>query len=197
MKKLFLIIAIAVLGTASAAAQMSVYAGYANTKYTHTMAVTDISDTYSVNYAFVGVSYDVPFKTAGKGFGFNTGAFAYFGGYKEDIETYNECRINIPLCLTYTIPVSVVSVSLYGGCGLNCGILGKSVETVGSISTTTDWYKDDYNRFVVTAEAGAAFTFFDNYSLYAGLYHSLNDLSKIETFTEKSLGFEIGLGYSF
>jgi len=193
MKRFFLIIALAVLGTTAAKAQVTVYAGYENAKYTYK---GNYDGSFVCNNAFVGAGYDISLSSICKGLGVETGVYFYYGGNKDE-DNYKESRIAIPAYLTYSIPVKDIELFPFGGFSFNYGLLSKSSVTVGSITTTTDWYNDLSKRFDVTADLGFGITIDQNYCFYAQLYKGLVNTSKSDKYSEKSSGFEIGFGYSF
>lgn len=195
MKKILLTIALVVMGTTAAFAQVSVYAGYEQSKYTHTYTSTNISGTDYSNNVFVGAMYN--FELA-KGLGLETGAYLYMGGMNEENSKYSESSISIPFDFNYYIPITNnISFCPFAGCSLSYGLSSKTTTTLGAISTTTDWYKDTYDRFDINAEIGLGVNFCEHYNIYVDVYRGLLNTINVDSITEVDSGIEIGIGYSF
>jgi len=199
MKKIFLSIAVAVLGTVAASAQFGINAGYCNVKEHQTLN----SEDESIGHVFVGASYIISLEKFCEGLGIETGLSFYYGkkNYDETLytEKYTNSFLALPVLLDYTLPIGNFELNPFGGLEFTYGLNSKSKYTATGtgISSTDDWYENTYKRFEVSAEIGLGCKLIDNIYLFADYQKGLNNTSKLDNMDASTSCFEVGLQYYF
>ena len=94
-----------------------------------------------------------------------------------------------------TIEENAVTYTL--GDGDDVALAGNTKYSLGSSTTTTDWYGDNSNmsRFNLYGVFGADVKF-SNFNLFGGYRLGLLDLNKSDNFILKTNGFFVGLGFT-
>ena len=110
----------------------------------------------------------------------------------------NQFLIDVPILINYGINVNRdITVTPFVGPMLTLALAGNTKYTVGSTSTTDNWYGDNSgrNRFNLNAVFGANVRF-KQFNLHGGYRIGLIDQIKRDNGTMKTSGFFVGLGYT-
>ncbi|MBO6023506.1 MAG: hypothetical protein J6P83_01485 [Bacteroidales bacterium] len=106
--------------------------------------------------------------------------------------------VDVPILFNYGIAINRdLKVTPFVGPMLSLALAGNTKYTIGSSTTTTDWYGDNsnMNRFNLYAVFGADVKF-NQFNLFGGYRLGLLDLNSSDNATLKTNGFFVGLGYS-
>jgi hypothetical protein len=180
-------------------AQSTIYVGYAPEKFTQTVG----SSSSTSNYQGFFIGFSKNFGLA-KGIGVATGAEfrmntksgdALFGfGTGKSTQTL----IDVPILFNYGIGINRdIKVTPFVGPMLSLALAGNSKVSVGSNTTTTNWYGDNsnQNRFNLYAVFGADLKF-NQFNVFGGYRLGLLDLNSSDNIILKTNGFFVGLGYT-
>lgn len=199
MKKLFAIVALvaSMFVAGNVQAQSTIYAGYA--------PETFVAGNTSTNYQgfFAGFSQNIGLV---KGFGVAAGAQFRMNAKNESttilgVTTTTKDKqylIDVPILFNYGIGINRdLSITPFVGPMLSLALAGNTKYTLGSNTTTTDWYGDNsnMNRFNLYAVFGADVKF-SQFNLFGGYRLGLLDLNKSDNVTLKTNGFFVGLGFT-
>lgn len=199
MKKVLAIVALvaAMFVAGNVQAQTNINVGYA--------PETFVSGNTSNNYQGFFVGFTQNFDLA-KGIGVAAGAQFRMNTKSESTtilgvtstSKQNQFLVDIPILLNYGIDINRdLKVSPFVGPMLSLALAGNTKYSLGSSTTTTDWYGDNgfMNRFNLYAVFGANVKF-SQFNLFGGYRLGLIDQAKSDNVTLKTNGLFIGLGYS-
>lgn len=202
MKKVLAIVALvaAMFVAGKAQAQISINAGYAPEKFSTTWGNSTTTESYQG--FFVGLTDNF---TLSKGIGVAPGiqfrmntrsqSTTVLGITSTTKET--QMLIDVPVLFNYGIGINRdLSVTPFVGPMFSFAVSGKTKNSVGSSSTTTNWYGDNSSRnpFNINLVFGAAAEF-NRAKLFAGYRLGLVDQDKSsDNITTKTQGFFVGLG---
>lgn len=199
MKKVLAIVALvaAMFVAGNVQAQTNINVGYA--------PETFVSGNTSDNYQGFFVGFTQNFDLA-KGIGVAAGAQFRMNTKSESTtilgvtstSKQNQFLVDIPILLNYGIDINRdLKVSPFVGPMLSLALAGNTKYSLGSSTTTTDWYGDNgfMNRFNLYAVFGANVKF-SQFNLFGGYRLGLIDQAKSDNVTLKTNGLFIGLGYS-
>ena len=200
MKKVFAIVALvaAMFVAGNVQAQNMVYVGYAPETFTY--------NNYSNNYQgfMAGFSKNVAIS---KGFGVAAGAQFRMNTRSESTTILgvtttakdNQFLIDVPVLFNYSIAINRdLAITPFVGPMISFAVAGNTKTSIGSSSSTADWYgnNSNMNRFNLYAAFGGDIRFND-FNLFAGYRLGLVDLNKDNNVTLKTNGFFVGLGFNF
>ena len=204
MKKAFAILALvaAMFVAGNVQAQISINAGYAPEKFSTKWS----NSTTTTNYQgfFIGVTDNFTLR---KGIGVAPGLQFRMNTRKESSTVLGitsstketQMLIDIPVLFNYGIGINRnLAVTPFVGPMFSFAVSGKTTSSVGSSSTTTNWYGDNknMNAFNINLVLGAALEF-NKAKLFAGYRFGLIDQEKSsDNITTKTQGFFVGLGYT-
>lgn len=216
MKKTFAFIAVAVvmLATNTAKAQLDINIGYTPTTISTTSG--NSHDTISLNGIAIGINQNLPisgdlFVSVGvQGrYGFakkeSTLNLGVLGSAKATAE-YSQFSLDIPVLLNYGFNIgSDMRLSLFAGPTISFALAGKTTwsgnaNVLGALNLGTDgeddWYDEGSNnsRFDVGATIGARLAF-GQFGVYGGYNLGLLNLSSADNTTRKAAGFFLGVTY--
>lgn len=176
-------------------AQMSVNLGYA--------PETFVTGNTSTNYQgfFAGVTYNYGLS---QGIGVATGLQLRMNTKSESTTLLgvtsttkdSQFLVDVPILFNYGINVNRdITVTPFVGPMLSFAAAGNTKVTIGSSSSTSDWYGDNSNmsRFNMYGVLGAAVSY-NNIKLFGGYRLGLLDLHKSDNITMKTNGLFVGLG---
>ena len=202
MKKALAIVALvaAMFVAGQAQAQISINAGYAPEKFSTSWGNSTTTENYQG--FFVGLTDNF---TLSKGIGVAPGiqfrmntrsqSSTVLGITSTTKET--QMLIDVPVLFNYGIGINRdLSVTPCVGPMFSFAVSGKTKNSVGSSSTTTNWYGDNssWNPFNINLVFGAALEF-NKAKLFAGYRLGLVDQEKnSDNITTKTQGFFVGLG---
>ena len=112
---------------------------------------------------------------------------------------YNQFLIDVPVLFNYGIAVNRdFTIAPFVGPMFSLALAGNTKTSIGSSTTTDNWYDDNSsrNRFNIYAVLGADFKY-KQFNLFSGYRFGLLDLDKNSNYVLKANGFFIGLGYTF
>ncbi len=209
MKKIFAFAALAaavLFAGNTANAQLGINVGYAPQSYKmdYTSGSISLKDTTSMTGFFLGVNYNVNI----------TGDLNVSVGLQGRYNTYSDentvlgvttktnstqMLVDVPILFNYGLSLTDdLKVSLFLGPTISYALSGKTTNTVGSLETTTDWYKEDEGNqgaFDLGGTLGVCASF-SGIRLFGGYNMGLMNLSKADNTTVKGSNWFIGLGYA-
>ena len=209
MKKIFAFAALAaavLFAGNTANAQLGINVGYAPQSYKmdYTSGSLSLKDTTSMTGFFLGVNYNVNI----------TGDLNVSVGLQGRYNTYSDentvlgvtaktnstqMLVDVPILFNYGLSLTDdLKVSLFLGPTISYALSGKTTYTVGSIETTSDWYKEDEGNqgaFDLGGTLGVCASF-SGIRLFGGYNMGLMNLSKADNTTVKGSNWFIGLGYA-
>ncbi|MBR2959284.1 MAG: PorT family protein [Bacteroidales bacterium] len=209
MKKIFAFAALAaavLFAGNTANAQLGINVGYAPQSYKmdYTSGSLSLKDTTSMTGFFLGVNYNVNI----------TGDLNVSVGLQGRYNTYSDentvlgvttktnstqMLVDVPILFNYGLSLTDdLKVSLFLGPTISYALSGKTTNTVGSLETTTDWYKEDEGNqgaFDLGGTLGVCASF-SGIRLFGGYNMGLMNLSKADNTTVKGSNWFIGLGYA-
>ena len=209
MKKIFAFAALAaavLFAGNTANAQLGINVGYApqTFKMDYTSGSISLKDTTSMTGFFLGVNYNVNI----------TGDLNVSVGLQGRYNTYSDentvlgvttktnstqMLVDVPILFNYGLSLTDdLKVSLFLGPTISYALSGKTTYTVGSIETTSDWYKEDEGNqgaFDLGGTLGVCASF-SGIRLFGGYNMGLMNLSKADNTTVKGSNWFIGLGYA-
>jgi hypothetical protein len=199
MKKVLAIVAFvaALFVAGNVQAQSMVYAGYA--------PETFVAGNTNTNYQGFFAGFTQNFGLT-KGIGVAAGA-QFRMNTKSESNTVlgvtstlknSQYIVDVPILFNYGIGINRdLKVTPFVGPMLSLALAGKSKYTIGSNTTTTDWYGDNssLNRFNLYAVFGADVKF-SQFNLFGGYRLGLLDLNSSDNSTLKTNGLFVGLGFT-
>ena len=199
MKKALAIVALiaAMFVAGKVQAQTTVYAGYA--------PETFVTGNTSSNYQGFFAGFTKNFGLA-KGIGVAAGAQFRINSKSVSNTVWNvttttkstQFLVDVPILFNYGIGINRdIKVTPFVGPMLSLALAGNSKVSVGSNTTTTNWYGDNsnQNRFNIYAVFGADLKF-NQFNVFGGYRLGLLDLNSSDNIILKTNGFFVGLGYS-
>lgn len=199
MKKALAILALiaAMFVAGNVQAQTTIYAGYA--------PETFVTGNTSTNYQGFFAGFTKNFGLA-KGIGVAAGAQFRINSKSVSNTVWSvttttkstQFLVDVPILFNYGIGINRdIKVTPFVGPMLSLALAGNSKVSVGSNTTTTNWYGDNsnQNRFNIYAVFGADLKF-NQFNVFGGYRHGLLDLNSSDNIILKTNGFFVGLGYS-
>ncbi len=199
MKKAFAIVALiaAMFVAGNVQAQTTIYAGYA--------PETFVTGNTSTNYQGFFAGFTKNFGLA-KGIGVAAGAQFRINSKSVSNTVWSvttttkstQFLVDVPILFNYGIGINRdIKVTPFVGPMLSLALAGNSKVSVGSNTTTTNWYGDNsnQNRFNIYAVFGADLKF-NQFNVFGGYRLGLLDLNSSDNIILKTNGFFVGLGYS-
>ena len=199
MKKIFAAMALvaALFIAGQTQAQSMIYAGYA--------PETFVSGNTSTNYQgfFAGFTQNFGLSqgigvAAGAQFRMNTKSESNTLLGVTSTTKENQFLIDVPILFNYGIGINRdLSITPFVGPMVSLALAGNTKYSIGSSTTTTDWYGDNSNmgRFNLYAVFGADVKF-GQFNLFGGYRLGLLDLNSSDNYTLKTNGLFVGLGYT-
>ena len=178
-------------------AQTTVYAGYA--------PETFVTGNTSSNYQGFFAGFTKNFGLA-KGIGVAAGAQFRINSKSVSNTVWNvttttkstQFLVDVPILFNYGIGINRdIKVTPFVGPMLSLALAGNSKVSVGSNTTTTNWYGDNsnQNRFNLYAVFGADLKF-NQFNVIGGYRFGLLYLNSNDNITLKTKGLFVGLGYT-
>ncbi len=209
MKKIFAFAALAaavLFAGNTANAQLGINVGYAPQSYKmdYTSGSISLKDTTSMTGFFLGVNYNV--NITGD-LNVSVGLQGRYNTYSDEQTTLGvtaktnstQMLVDVPILFNYGLSLTDdLKVSLFLGPTISYALSGKTTNTVGSLETTTDWYKEDEGNqgaFDLGGTLGVCASF-SGIRLFGGYNMGLMNLSKADNTTVKGSNWFIGLGYA-
>ena len=199
MKKALAIVALiaAMFVAGKVQAQTTVYAGYA--------PETFVTGNTSSNYQGFFAGFTKNFGLA-KGIGVAAGAQFRINSKSVSNTVWNvttttkstQFLVDVPILFNYGIGINRdIKVTPFVGPMLSLALAGNSKVSVGSNTTTTNWYGDNsnQNRFNLYAVFGADLRF-NQFNVFGGYRLGLLDLNSSDNIILKTNGLFVGLGYT-
>ena len=199
MKKALAIVALiaAMFVAGNVQAQTTIYAGYA--------PETFVTGNTSTNYQGFFAGFTKNFGLA-KGIGVAAGAQFRINSKSVSNTVWSvttttkstQFLVDVPILFNYGIGINRdIKVTPFVGPMLSLALAGNSKVSVGSNTTTTNWYGDNsnQNRFNIYAVFGADLKF-NQFNVFGGYRLGLLDLDSSDNIILKTNGFFVGLGYS-
>ena len=199
MKKAFAIVALiaAMFVAGNVQAQTTIYAGYA--------PETFVTGNTSSNYQGFFAGFTKNFGLA-KGIGVAAGAQFRINSKSVSNTVWNvttttkstQFLVDVPILFNYGIGINRdIKVTPFVGPMLSLALAGNSKVSVGSNTTTTNWYGDNsnQNRFNLYAVFGADLKF-NQFNVFGGYRLGLLDLNSSDNIILKTNGLFVGLGYT-
>ena len=199
MKKALAIVALiaAMFVAGNVQAQTTVYAGYA--------PETFVTGNTSTNYQGFFAGFTKNFGLA-KGIGVAAGAQFRINSKSVSNTVWNvttttkstQFLVDVPILFNYGIGINRdIKVTPFVGPMLSLALAGNSKVSVGSNTTTTNWYGDNsnQNRFNLYAVFGADLKF-NQFNVFGGYRLGLLDLNSSDNIILKTNGLFVGLGYT-
>ena len=199
MKKALAIVALiaAMFVAGNVQAQTTVYAGYA--------PETFVTGNTSSNYQGFFAGFTKNFGLA-KGIGVAAGAQFRINSKSVSNTVWNvttttkstQFLVDVPILFNYGIGINRdIKVTPFVGPMLSLALAGNSKVSVGSNTTTTNWYGDNsnQNRFNLYAVFGADLKF-NQFNVFGGYRLDLLDLNSSDNIILKTNGLFVGLGYT-
>ena len=199
MKKALAIVALvaAMFVAGNVQAQTTVYAGYAP----ETFVTGNTSSSYQGFFAGFtqnfGLSQGIG-VAAGAQFRMNTASESTTLLGITSTTKDSQYLIDVPILFNYGIGINRdLTVTPFVGPMLSLALAGNTKTTIGSSTTTYDWYGDNsnMNRFNLYAVFGADVKF-NQFNLFGGYRLGLLDLNTSDNYTMKTNGLFVGLGFS-
>ncbi len=219
MKKAFVFIAVAVamLATGTAKAQLGVHFGYAPVTETNltTSNNNTSTTTFGMDGVFAGVTYNyglnqdlgVTFGLQGRyNFKTSTDGFGFVVGSTNSTYKYTQFLIDIPVLFNYSIQLgSNAKLTPFVGPTISYALTGNTHEStstnsiIGGGSSEKDypWYGDNSHnsRLDLSATLGVEFQY-AAFRVFAGYHMGLLDLDTRDNVKTTTSGIFVGLGYA-
>lgn len=203
MRKLFLSLAIAAVAAGSAAAQITVGAGYLNQTTVNSISENTSSDG-TMHGFYVGAGFSWPLVA---GLSIDSGVSYNYLVSNEDIlgagflnsKTENSI-LEIPVNLRYRFhAASFLDIFALAGPRFNVGLASTTTASVLDLEKEINNYGEDSNlqRFDFGLGAGIGFELFQLVRLDVGYDWGLLDLNKTEAVTTRNSRFHVGLAVMF
>ncbi len=199
MKKVFAIVALiaAMFVAGNAQAQTTINLGYAPESF--------VSGSNSTNYQgfFAGFTQNFGLSkgigvAAGAEFRMNTKTVSNTILGVTTTTKDNQFLVDVPILFNYGIAVNRdLTITPFVGPMVSLALAGNTKTSIGSSSSTYDWYGDNSNmsRFNLYAVFGANVKF-SQFNLFGGYRLGLLDLNSNDNITLKTNGLFVGLGFS-
>ena len=198
MKKVLAIVAFvaAMFVAGNVQAQSTIYAGYAPEQFVLGNSTHNYQGFFAGFTQNFGLSQGIG-VAAGAQLRMNTRNYdGILGNYKD-----TQILVDVPILFNYGIAVNRdLKIVPFVGPMVSLGLVGNTKYTLGSNSTTDDWYSNNGvlgcpdSRFNLYAVFGADVKF-SQFNLFGGYRLGLLDLDSSNS-THKTTGFFVGLGYS-
>ncbi len=199
MKKVLAIVALvaAMFVAGNVQAQSTIYAGYAPESF--------VSGSTSTNYQGFFAGFTQNFGLS-KGIGVAAGA-QFRMNTKSESNTIlgvttttknSQFLVDVPILFNYGIGVNRdITITPFVGPMVSLALAGNTKVSVGSSTSTSDWYGDNsrMNRFNLYAVFGADVKF-NQFNLFGGYRLGLLDLNSSDNVTLKTNGLFVGLGFT-
>ncbi len=199
MKKVLAIVALvaAMFVAGNVQAQSTIYAGYAPESF--------VSGNSSTNYQGFFAGFTQNFGLS-KGIGVAAGA-QFRMNTKSESNTIlgvttttknSQFLVDVPILFNYGIGVNRdITITPFVGPMVSLALAGNTKVSVGSSTSTSDWYGDNsrMNRFNLYAVFGADVKF-NQFNLFGGYRLGLLDLNSSDNVTLKTNGLFVGLGFT-
>ena len=199
MKKVLAIVALvaAMFVAGKVQAQNMIYAGYAPESF--------VSGSNSTNYQGFFAGFTKNFGLS-KGIGVAAGA-QFRMNTKSESNTIlgvttttknSQFLVDVPILFNYGIGVNRdITITPFVGPMVSLALAGNTKVSVGSSTSTSDWYGDNsrMNRFNLYAVFGADVKF-NQFNLFGGYRLGLLDLNSSDNVTLKTNGLFVGLGFT-
>ena len=199
MKKVLAIVAFvaAMFVAGNVQAQSTIYAGYAPESF--------VSGSTSTNYQGFFAGFTQNFGLS-KGIGVAAGA-QFRMNTKSESNTIlgvttttknSQFLVDVPILFNYGIDVNRdITITPFVGPMVSLALAGNTKVSVGSSTSTSDWYGDNsrMNRFNLYAVFGADVKF-NQFNLFGGYRLGLLDLNSSDNVTLKTNGLFVGLGFT-
>ena len=199
MKKVLAIVALvaAMFVDGNVQAQSTIYAGYAPESF--------VSGSTSTNYQGFFAGFTQNFGLS-KGIGVAAGA-QFRMNTKSESNTIlgvttttknSQFLVDVPILFNYGIGVNRdITITPFVGPMVSLALAGNTKVSVGSSTSTSDWYGDNsrMNRFNLYAVFGADVKF-NQFNLFGGYRLGLLDLNSSDNVTLKTNGLFVGLGFT-
>ena len=199
MKKVLAIVAFvaALFVAGNVQAQSTIYAGYA--------PETFVTGNTSTNYQGFFAGFTQNFGLS-QGIGVAAGAQVRMNTKSESTTVLgvtsttkdSQFLVDVPILFNYGIGINRdIKVTPFVGPMVSLALTGNTKYTLGSNTTTTDWYGDNskMSRFNLYAVFGADVKF-SQFNLFGGYRLGLLDLNSSDNVTLKTNGLFVGLGYT-
>lgn len=199
MKKVLAIVAFvaAMFIAGNVQAQSTIYAGYAPESF--------VSGSTSTNYQGFFAGFTQNFGLS-KGIGVAVGAQFRMNTKSESTTILgvttttknSQFLVDVPILFNYGIGVNRdITITPFVGPMVSLALAGNTKVSVGSSTSTSDWYGDNsrMNRFNLYAVFGADVKF-NQFNLFGGYRLGLLDLNSSDNVTLKTNGFFVGLGFT-
>ena len=199
MKKVLAIVAFvaALFVAGNVQAQSMVYAGYAPETFVTGNTRTNYQGFFAGFTQNFGLSQGIG-VAAGAQFRMNTKTeSATLLGVTSTTKD-NQFLVDVPILFNYGIAINRdITVTPFVGPMLSLALAGNTKYTLGSSTSTTDWYGDNsrMSRFNLYAVFGADLKF-NQFNLFGGYRLGLLDLNSSDNVTLKTNGLFVGLGYT-
>ena len=203
MKKVLAIVALvaAMFVAGKVQAQSMIYAGYAPETFVQTVGNSTSTSEYQGFCAGFSQNFGLS-----KGFGLAAGA-QFRMNTKSESNTIlgvttttknSQFLVDVPILFNYGIGINRdITITPFVGPMVSLALAGNTKVSVGSNTTTSDWYGDNsrMNRFNLYAVFGADVKF-NQFNLFGGYRLGLLDLNSSDNITLKVNGLFVGLGYT-
>ena len=199
MKKVLAIVAFvaAMFIAGNVQAQSTIYAGYAPESF--------VSGSTSTNYQGFFAGFTQNFGLS-KGIGVAAGAQFRMNTKSESTTILgvttttknSQFLVDVPILFNYGIGINRdITITPFVGPMVSLALAGNTKVSVGSSTSTSDWYGDNsrMNRFNLYAVFGADVKF-NQFNLFGGYRLGLLDLNSSDNVTLKTNGFFVGLGFT-
>lgn len=199
MKKVLAIVAFvaAMFIAGNVQAQSTIYAGYAPESF--------VSGSTSTNYQGFFAGFTQNFGLS-KGIGVAAGAQFRMNTKSESTTILgvttttknSQFLVDVPILFNYGIGINRdITITPFVGPMVSLALAGNTKVSVGSSTSTSDWYGDNsrLSRFNLYAVFGADVKF-NQFNLFGGYRLGLLDLNSSDNVTLKTNGLFIGIGYT-
>ena len=199
MKKVLAIVALvaALFVAGNVQAQSMVYAGYAPETFVTGNTSTNYQGFFAGFTQNFGLSQGIG-VAAGAQFRMNTKSESNTILGVTSTTKDNQFLVDVPILFNYGIAINRdLKVTPFVGPMLSLALAGNTKYTLGSSTTTTDWYGDNsrMSRFNLYAVFGADVKF-SQFNLFGGYRLGLLDLNSSDNVTTKTNGLFVGLGFT-
>ena len=199
MKKVLAIVAFvaAMFVAGNVQAQSTIYAGYAPESF--------VSGSTSTNYQGFFAGFTQNFGLS-KGIGVAAGAQFRMNTKSESATILgvttttknSQFLVDVPILFNYGIGINRdITITPFVGPMVSLALAGNTKVSVGSSTSTSDWYGDNsrLSRFNLYAVFGADVKF-NQFNLFGGYRLGLLDLNSSDNVTLKTNGLFVGIGYT-
>ena len=199
MKKVLAIVAFvaAMFIAGNVQAQSTIYAGYAPESF--------VSGSTSTNYQGFFAGFTQNFGLS-KGIGVAAGAQFRMNTKSESTTILgvttttknSQFLVDVPILFNYGIGINRdITITPFVGPMVSLALAGNTKVSVGSSTSTSDWYGDNsrLSRFNLYAVFGADVKF-NQFNLFGGYRLGLLDLNSSDNVTLKTNGLFVGLGFT-